>query len=61
MTIATFLWIAAAALFFAASNTIAYNRGNDSGYNEGLLDGAKAKIRELTEGKYEVEIGEGEE
>ena len=49
------LWTAGAAFFFAITNYAAYTRGNNSGYTEGLLDGAKAKIRELTDGKFELD------
>lgn len=64
MTLTTIiLWIAFA-LLFAITNSISYNRGNDSGYNkgnysgylEGLEDGLHAAVEKQINGTYKIEF-----
>ena len=54
MTILTItLWIATA-LLFAITNSISYNRGNDSGYVEGLEEGLRAEFDKQQDGTYTI-------
>lgn len=56
MTLSLFLWTAGAAIFFAITNSISYNRGNISGYERGMNAGLNATIKRLKDKLYEIEV-----
>lgn len=61
MTLTIILWTAALAIFFGITNAISYQRGNDTGYTEGLEDGIGASFLELKNGEYEIRITDKKE
>lgn len=57
----TILWAISAAIFFGITNAIAYKRGADEGYRDGLKTGITAEFQKLHPGEYNIIWGDEEE
>ncbi|PKH09846.1 hypothetical protein [Planomicrobium sp. MB-3u-38] len=52
------LWGLAAAIFFGITNAIAYQRGANTGYRDGLKTGITAEFQKLHPGEYNIIWGD---